>query len=194
MPARYVSQVGSNRRPYAVWLVLAAGALLVMALIVAAPVSAAEGRSYFASLTYQTFGHVCHQLPERSFFIAGHPFAVCARCTGIYAGFLAATWSYPLVRSLRDITTPERKWLFIAATPLAIDFGLELFGIWHNTHTSRLITGAILGAASVFYILPGLLELSLRDWGSKPEVQSTPQLTADFPAAPSDYSAPHRRI
>jgi uncharacterized membrane protein len=172
MHPQYISQVGSNRRPYAVWLVLAAGALLVMALIVAAPVSAAEGHSYFAKLTYQTFGHVCHQIPDRSFFIAGHPLAVCARCTGIYAGFLAAAWTYPLIKSLRDIGTPERKWLFIAVTPLVIDFGLELFGIWHNTHTSRLITGAILGAASVFYIMPGLLELGLRDWRHQPAVQS----------------------
>ncbi|WP_407424883.1 DUF2085 domain-containing protein [Methanobrevibacter sp.] len=27
---------------------------------------------------------VCHRMPERSFFIGGHQFPVCARCTGFY--------------------------------------------------------------------------------------------------------------
>ena len=32
---------------------------------------------------------VCHQIPERSFHIAGVQLPVCARCTGLYAGALA---------------------------------------------------------------------------------------------------------
>lgn len=41
------------------------------------------------------FGHkkleftVCHQMPERSFFWKGKQFPVCARCTGIYIGYLS---------------------------------------------------------------------------------------------------------
>ncbi len=27
---------------------------------------------------------ICHRMPERSFFIKGHQFPVCARCTGFY--------------------------------------------------------------------------------------------------------------
>jgi hypothetical protein len=30
----------------------------------------------------------CHRLPERSFFIKGHQFPVCARCTGFYTGLI----------------------------------------------------------------------------------------------------------
>jgi len=38
------------------------------------------------------FGKIagCHQKPERSFFIKGWQFPVCARCTGILIGHIAA--------------------------------------------------------------------------------------------------------
>ena len=136
-------------------------------------------------------------------FIFGHKFAVCARCTGLYAGFTVATLFYPLVRSLRQTEAPPRKWLFIAAAPMAIDFGLGYFGIWENTHSSRFATGALLGAVAVFYVMPGLLDLSLREWGDKGK-RSTgglhgqpspgPMFSPSSATAPSDYSAPHRRI
>ena len=32
----------------------------------------------------------CHQMPERSFFIRGKQFPVCARCTGVMIGNIAA--------------------------------------------------------------------------------------------------------
>jgi uncharacterized membrane protein len=202
---QYVPQTTSIRRPLVMWLLVASGSLLVVAVIVGAPLTLATGHSDFAATIYQTFSHLCHQLPERSFFIAGHPFAVCARCTGIYAGFAAAVTLYPLARSLRCIETPARKWLFIAAAPLAIDFAIEFSGIWHNTHYSRLVTGAILGAVAVFYIMPGLLDLSLRSWkrgGEDTANIPTSYAPGNPPAklltrpasAPSDYSAPHRRI
>jgi uncharacterized membrane protein len=31
----------------------------------------------------------CHRLPERSFFYKGKQFPVCARCTGIYIGYIS---------------------------------------------------------------------------------------------------------
>ena len=204
--SQYVPQLETNRRPLLMWLVVAGGSLAVMATIVGAPLAVAAGHDRLAATIYQTFSHLCHQLPERSFFIDGHPFAVCARCTGIYAGFAVATVLYPLARSLRQIETPARKWLFIAAAPLAIDFAIEFFGVSHNTHSSRLATGALLGAAAVFYIMPGLLDLSLRDWKSGSRESASPGTSSAkegspakvFPTgpatAPSDYTAPHRRI
>ena len=202
---QYIPQLEKNRRPLAMWLMVAMASLGVMAMIVGAPLAVAAGHGHLAATIYQTFSHLCHQLPERSFFIRGHPFAVCARCTGIYAGFAFAAVLYPLARSLRQTEAPERKWLFIAAAPLAIDFAIEFSGVWHNTHSSRLSTGALLGAVAVFYIMPGLLDLSLRDWngGSKDSANirtsntkegSPAEVFATPASAPSDYSAPHRRI
>lgn len=204
-PNEYIPQIVTDRRPRLMWLIVAGVSLAVMAMIIGAPLALVAGHGRLAAAIYQTFSHLCHQLPERSFFIAGHPFAVCARCTGIYAGFAVATVLYPLTRSLRQTEAPARKWLFIAAAPLAIDFAIEFSGRWHNTHSSRLSTGALLGAVAVFYIMPGLLDLSLRNWrggskdsaigGSNAKEGSTAEVfSTRASAAPSDYSAPHRRI
>jgi uncharacterized membrane protein len=163
-PSEYIPQRTTDRRPFLMWCVVAAGALVVVGAIVGAPIAFARGHNLSALTIYAGFSYICHQIPERSFFIAGHQFAVCARCTGLYAGFTAATLCYPLVRSLRRTDTPQRKWLFIAAAPLAADFSLTFFGLWENTHLSRFLTGALLGAVAVFYIMPGLIELSLKDW------------------------------
>lgn len=132
-----------------------------MLAIVAAPVALAKGHTQFASAIYKTYSFLCHQIPERSFHIAGHKFAVCSRCTGLYAGFAMAVLIYPLTRSLNSTDTPSRLWLLVAAVPIAIDFGLGYFDIWHNTHTSRFITGALLSSVAAFYVVPGFIELIL---------------------------------
>jgi uncharacterized membrane protein len=159
-----ISQV--DRRATATWLVMSAIALTFLLMIIGAPLSQADGHPLVALTIYQTFKHLCHQRPERSFFVAGHQFAVCARCTGLYVGFAVATFFYPLVRSLRRTDTPPRRWLFLSAAPLVIDFSLTFFGIWENTHLSRFLTGTLLGAVAVFYVMPGLIELALTPWRS----------------------------
>jgi hypothetical protein len=42
--------------------------------------------SLLALLVYAIGSAVCHQLPERSFYLWGRQLPVCARCTGLYAG------------------------------------------------------------------------------------------------------------
>jgi uncharacterized membrane protein len=202
-PTQYVPQIGSVRRALIMWFIVAAGSIVVMSLIIGAPVALKAGHPVWSEMIYRVFSYLCHQIPERSFFIAEHQFAVCARCTGLYAGFTLATVIYPLLRSLRQIEAPPRKWLFIAASPLAIDFTIGFLGIWDNTHFSRFATGALLGAAAVFYVMPGLVDLSLREWHPTRE-PAEPQTGNKLPnvkifstgagAAPSDYSAPERRI
>src|SRR6267143_1144615 len=163
-PVEYTPQSFTDHRPFLMWSVVAVACLMLVGMILGAPVALARGHNGFALAIYGAFSHLCHQIPERSFFIAGHQFAVCARCTGLYAGFTVATLCYPLLRSLRRTDTPERRWLFIAAAPLAVDFSLGFFGLWENTHLSRLLTGALLGSVAVFYVMPGLVDLRLKEW------------------------------
>ena len=193
---QYLPQMVPTRRPLVFWLVSAAVVTLIMALIVIAPVAAASGHSEVAEGIYRAFGLFCHQRPDRSYFIEGHKLAVCSRCTGLYAGFAFTVLIYPLVRSLRSAATPPRRLLFLAAVPLLVDFSLTFFGIWENTHTSRLLTGALLGSVAVFYVMPGIVDLSLQ--GLRLSRPSGPSFTLASPesiaVAPSDYSAPERRI
>ena len=197
--SQYVPQVVDTRRPLTFWLVSAATVTLLVALIVVAPVAAAGGHLALAGVIYHAFGILCHQIPERSYFVDGHKLAVCARCTGIYGGFTLTLLLYPLIRSLRNVTTPPRTFLFLAAVPLAIDFSLTFFGLWENTHTSRLLTGALLGSVAVFYVMPGIIDLSFRvmrrtQHSSPRPVTFTLVSPETIAAAPSDYSAPERRI
>jgi len=146
----------------AIWAISATLAIAVLAAIVGAPLIQSLGHPAFAFKIYRAFSFVCHQIPDRSFHLAGYKFAVCSRCTGIYSGLALATLSYPLVRSLKQPVTPNLIWLFVAVAPLAIDWSLGYFSVWQNNHVSRFSTGALFGATAVFYILPGLIELSYR--------------------------------
>ena len=149
-----------SRISIVVWSLVASVALLIVIATVAAPVAQAQGRTEFSSAIYQAFSYLCHQIPERSFHLGGHPFAVCSRCTGLYAGFAFATLALPLARSLKRTDTPRVIWLLLSALPLAIDFGLTYFDIWQNNHFTRVTTGALFGAVAAIYVVPGLIELS----------------------------------
>jgi hypothetical protein len=83
--------------------------------------------------------------------------------------------------------------LLLAALPLVIDFSLTFFGLWENTHTSRLVTGLLLGSVAVFYVMPGIADLSLRAFQTAASIAppAAPTFTLASPeriaAAPSDY-------
>src|ERR1044071_956083 len=196
-PTEYQSQTQRSRVPLLFWLACVAIALGVISLIIGAPLAAASNHQQLAVAIYHSFKTLCHQIPERSFFIAGHQLAVCARCTGLYVGFTLVLCLYPLIRSLHSTDVPNVKWLFLAAALLGIDFSLTFFGIWENTHTSRLLTGALLGSVAVFYVMPGIVDLSLRSWRASDApnpVTFTLASPESIASAPSDYSAPERRI
>jgi uncharacterized membrane protein len=194
---QYVPQIVSTKRPLFFWLISAATVTFLVAMIFVAPLAAASGHPAMAEVIYHAFGIFCHQRPDRSYFIEGHKLGVCARCTGLYAGFAITLLLYPLVRSLRNNVNPPREYLILAAIPLGIDFSLTFFGLWENTHTSRLLTGALLGSVAVFYVMPGIVDLSLRSWRTATtpkQVTFTLASPETIAAAPSDYSAPERRI
>jgi uncharacterized membrane protein len=147
------------------WAAVAGLAALLVGLIVAAPLLRASGALELAEGIYRGFGAVCHQAGERSFHAAGHPLAVCARCFGLYFGALAGVAVYPLARPLAGRETPRRAWLILAAVPTCVDFALGFFGLWENTHLSRFLTALLLGVVSAFYIVPGIVDLSLTPRG-----------------------------
>lgn len=166
-PASYVSPFAprefSRSWAWKAWAVAAALSLVWIGLIVGAPVAASGGYEAAAFVIYQGVKVVCHQMPERAYWVAGHPLAVCARCFGIYAGFTVAVLVYPLAargwRRTAALAAPHREWLVLALAPAAIDFTLGITGVWANTHSSRALTGAWLGAWMAFYLVPALVEI-----------------------------------
>jgi uncharacterized membrane protein len=164
----------ASRIPHLVWLLVITIIFSFVSLIVLAPLALAHNRNSWAFLLYQMFARVCHQIPERAFYLEGHPFAVCARCTGIYFGFAAGLLIYPLVRSLARADTPKRRWLLLAAAPALSDFALGLSGVVENTHFTRSLTGALLGAVAAFYVMPGLMDLSRMSFNRKNSYRTNP--------------------
>ena len=151
-----------KKRAWTAWSVGFAFVLCWNFLILFAPVAAAHNLESVANPLYTFFGYLCHQIGDRSFHLENHQFAVCARCFGIYFGLLCGFIIYPLLHSIEETEPPPRFWLFLSLAPLGIDWALGAFGIWENTHLSRLLTGMILGATCAVFIIPALVELFRR--------------------------------
>lgn len=149
-----------RRQAWKVWFVgLSVITLWVLALLLA-PIAKANGLDNIATPIYHFFSFICHQQAERSFHIAGEPFGVCSRCFGVYFGLLLGFAVYPLWRNIGEIEPLPRFWLFLSLIPIIIDWSLTVFGIWENTHLSRVVTGVILGVACATFIIPALIEIT----------------------------------
>ena len=133
---------------------------LWVSAIVLAPVLKDNGATALAFPIYHFFSFICHQIPERTFHIAGEPFGVCSRCFGVYFGLLFGFAIYPLWRNIAEIEPLPRFWLFLSLIPVAIDWSLTFFGIWENTHLTRFVTGLILGTACATFIVPAIVEIT----------------------------------
>lgn len=152
----------NNRTALFVYLsvLLLASAWTAGACLVPVLQAHSTGGDTLTFLVLSTYGRVCHQIPARSFRIDGYPLAVCARCIGIYSGYVLAMIAYPAVRSVARTDTPPRIWLILGLAPAGIDFFAGYIGVVNNTGTSRFITGLIAGAAGAFYTLPGLVAMA----------------------------------
>lgn len=85
----------------------------------------------------------CHQLPERSFFIKGHQFPLCARCTGIFLGYILGI---PYILFVKNINVIIGLILMI---PLLIDGTGQYLGYFVSTNNRRFITGILAGISTI---------------------------------------------
>jgi uncharacterized membrane protein len=115
------------------------------ALVLAAATLCAWAIANGASRAWRIpFRAICHGFPERSL-------AVCARCTGIYAGILAGLALFRLLPPIRERVL--RVVALAALTPLAIDGLTQLTGLRESTNPLRIATGLIAGLAFGLWIL-----------------------------------------
>ena len=144
-----------------VYLATLVGILAWLGAIALAPYLKSRGIPLERFL-YFCFSPVCHQIPGRSFSLFGYPMAVCARCLGIYSGFLAGLGLYPLLRGLARARLPRMKTFLALSLPIVVDTAGNLFGLWASTNVLRLATGILWGSVLPFYFVTGLAELALR--------------------------------
>ncbi len=89
----------------------------------------------------------CHQIPERSFFIKGYQFPVCARCAGIITGYLFALSSLCFI-----IDIPV--WFYvILLVPMGLDGSIQYLTHYRSTNIKRFFTGFIAGFAFIRIIV-----------------------------------------
>ena len=93
---------------------------------------------------------VCHQLPERSFFLGHRQFPVCARCTGLYVSATVGLLAFLSWRLLRRQALPLRPrsvlWIVAAASaPTVLSFALGVTGLWDGSNITRAILSIPLG-------------------------------------------------
>lgn len=86
---------------------------------------------------------VCHKLPSRSFFFRGKQFPICARCTGMFIGYIIAIITL-------FFYYPNIFYTVLLIVPIALDGGIQYFTCYESTNWRRLITGILGGMASIF--------------------------------------------
>jgi uncharacterized membrane protein len=113
-------------------------------------------------LVFTVGGVICHQRPERSFFLDGHQFPVCARCTGLYVSAaigLVSWFGWKLAQRWRPFSIDPRtalQLLTIAALPTGLSVATGAIGWWDGSNITRALiaipfgisAGAIVAAVS----------------------------------------------
>ncbi len=129
-----------------------------------------------AVLVQYFFAPVCHQIAERSFHIMNYPLAVCARCSGIYLGFLFGAVSYPFIRKLESDLLPPRWILGISIVPMILEMSLSRLGFIPTSHFLMGFSGLVPGAVIAFFVIPAVFQLvdilikrEVNDYGRKTE-------------------------
>ncbi|MBK8550079.1 MAG: DUF2085 domain-containing protein [Ignavibacteria bacterium] len=85
----------------------------------------------------------CHRIPSRSFFIKGRQFPLCARCTGIYIGYL----SLPFFTL--DMIHVNLLFSFMLIIPTFIDGLTQAYCKRESNNILRLITGIMSGVGQM---------------------------------------------
>ncbi len=139
-------------RPYHLILILTS----VWCLLIISP--AIVGDFYPFSQTYKLasytfFEKACHQYDSRSLHINDHKLTVCARCSGIYFGFLIGLLGFSLIFKKIKIKYPV-LFLFVISIPMILDISLNYLSILSSNIITRLVSGLIFGILSTLIIYP----------------------------------------
>lgn len=87
----------------------------------------------------------CHQMPERSFFWRGKQFPVCARCTGVFSGYLIGICILMLHRISLCLC-------IILMLVMFYDWYVQFLRIKASTNIRRFLSGLLYGIGWVNFV------------------------------------------
>lgn len=131
--------------------VFAGGLLSIVALFVNAPPDSWLGKAKWIGYA------LCHQMPDRSFFAHEHQYPLCARCTGMYLGFVTGA-IFLLLRGRTKAARLPPEPIVVLLVGFIIIMGIDGVNstisiipgapqLYHTTNLHRIITGTLYGLA-----------------------------------------------
>jgi uncharacterized membrane protein len=108
----------------------------------------------FFAFLYASGSVICHQLPERSFFLDGRQLPVCARCTGLYLSGAAGVVAWLIWKGTRGwrrfVVSPRTALVIVtgAALPTALSYLTGVAGLWDGSNLTRALLAVPLGLSA----------------------------------------------
>jgi uncharacterized membrane protein len=132
------------------------------------------------AMVYGIGSFVCHQIPERSFHLAGFQLPVCARCLGIYSGAVAGAaivWMRVSAGQRIAFAPATARGLAVAAAiPTLVTVALESAGVWYPSNVTRAVAGFPLGGMVALVVAGALATLHYDECvPRRPTVPKPPQ-------------------
>jgi uncharacterized membrane protein len=105
------------------------------------------------------FGILCHQLDDRTHTVCNEKLFVCARCLGVYFGFI---YSLAILLLMYGIFWAEIKLylVLLLIAPMAYDGMTQAFRLRKSNNRLRLVTGYLAGAGTA-YLFYGALSMAV---------------------------------
>ncbi len=110
----------------------------------------------WSGMTFFLFTPVCHQIPDRSFFLWGHQLAVCHRCSGIYFGFWLGLLLLPLWGKATEWLVRRPRLMVWFLLPMLLDVVVP------NAAWDRFATGFVFAFPFSVIAWSALEQISLR--------------------------------
>jgi uncharacterized membrane protein len=176
-----------RHRPNRLAVAVAALSAVVVLLIAAVP-------PHSVLLKADRVGYaICHQIPERSFFLDGRQLPLCARCTGTFLGAMLGLVVILLRRRSRASHLPPPAVLVLLVTFIglwALD-GLNSYltffpgapHLYEPRNWLRMSTGMLNGLAMIAFVFPVFSYTLWREPANERVVKNLGELTVLLPVA-----------
>lgn len=131
---------------------------------------------------------ICHQIPERSFFLGGHQLPLCARCTGTFLGAVVGLVAILLLRRGRASRLPPAAVLalLVAFTGAWAFDGLNSYltlfpkapHLYEPRNWLRVSTGVLNGITLISFVYPVSRYTLWRESSAEPVIRTFGELAA----------------